>query len=443
MAFMRENPKERRDHKKLDPQRQGAPKTLMGTNQNPGNGHQRMLARMEERRKRAAKWRAQTLAVRSGQARSPFQETSEALFLTSGYAYDSPTQAEGRFTGEDEGFQYTRFSNPTIMMFEERMAALEGAPIARATASGMAAVSSALLAGLSAGDHVVAAKAMFGSCRTVIAEILPRFGVTHTLVDGGDLDAWQGAMRPNTRMLFLETPANPTLDIVDIKSVAAIAEKHGARLIVDNAFASPVLQRPFALGAHIVVHSSTKWIDGQGRCLGGVILCGEDFLKDHLQSFIRNTGPVMSPFNAWVHLKSLETLDLRMRAHCAGAAAVAAFLSGHNKVRRVLYPFHRSHPGHALARAQMSGGGGVVSFEVEDGKRGAFAAMDALVLVDISNNLGDAKSLITHPETTTHSRLSAEARADLGITPGLLRLSVGLEDEADICDDLERALSTV
>ncbi len=393
--------------------------------------------------KKPGKWRARTLAVRGGQARSPFQETSEGLFLTSGYAYESAAQAEGRFTGEDDGFQYTRFSNPTISMFEERMAALEGAPIARATASGMAAVSTALLAGVKAGDHVVAAKAMFGSCRTVIAEILPRFGVTYTLIDGGDMDAWREAMRPSTRMLFLETPANPTLDIVDIKAVAAIAEANGARLIVDNAFASPALQRPFELGAHIVVHSATKWIDGQGRCLGGVILCHEDFLKDRLQSFIRNTGPVMSPFNAWVHLKSLETLDLRMRAHCENALAVARFLSGHKKVRRVIYPYLASHPQHVLARAQMSGGGGVVSFEVEGGRKAAFALQDALGLIDISNNLGDAKSLITHPQTTTHSKLSAEARAELGIASGLLRLSVGLEDEADICDDLERALSSV
>ena len=396
-----------------------------------------------ETNKKPGNWRARTLAVRGGQARSPFQETSEGLFLTSGYAYDSATQAQGRFTGEDEGYQYTRFSNPTIDTFEARMAALEGAPVARATASGMAAVSTALLAGVSSGDHVVAAKAMFGSCRTVIAEILPRFGVTHTLVDGGDLNAWREAMRPNTRMLFLETPSNPTLDIVDIRQVAAIADEHGARLIVDNAFASPALQRPMELGAHIVVHSTTKWIDGQGRCLGGVILCHEDFLKDHLQSFIRNTGPVMSPFNAWVHLKSLETLDLRMRAHCANALAVAEFLSGRKQVRRVIYPFLPSHPRHVLAQAQMSGGGGVVSFEVEGGKQGAFALQDALALIDISNNLGDAKSLITHPETTTHSKLPPEARAELGIAPGLLRLSVGLEDAADICDDLERALAAV
>jgi O-succinylhomoserine sulfhydrylase len=387
------------------------------------------------------RWRARTRAVRGGHARSPFQETSEALFLTSGYAYDGPEQAEARFKGEDEGHQYTRFSNPTIDVFEARMAALEGAPVARATASGMAAVSAVLLSGVSSGDHVVAAKAMFGSCRTVIVDILPRFGVTHTLVDGGDVDAWRRAMRPNTKMLFLETPANPTLDIVDIAAVAGIAEAGGARLIVDNAFASPALQQPMRLGAHIVVHSSTKYIDGQGRCLGGVVLCHEDFLRDHLQTWLRNTGPAMSPFNAWVHLKSLETLDLRMRAHCENALAVADFLAGREKVSRVLYPFRTDHPGHALAKAQMSGGGGVVTFEVAGGKDAAFRFAQALALIDISNNLGDAKSLITHPETTTHMRLAEKARAELGITPGLMRLSVGLEDPADICEDLEQALA--
>jgi O-succinylhomoserine sulfhydrylase len=397
----------------------------MGTNKKPG------------------KWRARTLGVRGGQMRTPFQETSEALFLTSGYAYESPVQAEGRFTGEDDGYQYTRFANPTVSMFEERMAALEGAPVARATASGMAAVSAALLGGLNAGDHVVAAKAMFGSCRYVITDILPRFGIAHTLVDGADPDQWQQAMRPATRMLFLETPANPMLDIVDIRAVAAIADAGSARLIVDNAFASPALQRPMEFGAHIVVHSSTKYIDGQGRCLGGVVLCHEDFLTEKLQPYLRNTGPVMSPFNAWVHLKSLETLDLRMREHCANALAVADFLAGQKKIARVLYPFRADHPGHDLARAQMSGGGGVVTFEVAGGKDAAYRFTAALELIDISNNLGDAKSLITHPETTTHQRLGPQTRAELGITPGMLRLSVGLEDVADICEDLERALASV
>jgi O-succinylhomoserine sulfhydrylase len=325
-------------------------------------------------------------------------------------------------------------------MFEQRMAALEGAPAARATATGMAAVTASLLCALKTGDHVVAAKAMFGSCRHVIEQILPRFGIQFTLVDGGDVDQWQSAMRGETKLLFLETPSNPTLAIVDLKAVAAIAHKGGARLIVDNAFATPALQRPFEFGADVVVHSSTKYIDGQGRALGGVILCQEDYLKDYLQSFYRNTGPSISPFNAWLHLKSLETLDLRMRAHCAAAETVADFLATQSKVTRVLYPFRPDHPQHNLARAQMEGGGGVVAFEVGGGKKSAFRLANTLKVIDISNNLGDAKSLITHPETTTHQKLTPAARAELGVTSGLLRLSVGLEDPADLCEDLEQAL---
>jgi O-succinylhomoserine sulfhydrylase len=391
--------------------------------------------------KKPGKWRARTLAVRGGQMRSGFQETSEALFLTSGFAYEAPDEAEARFKGEQDGFVYSRYSNPTVAMFEARMAALEGAPVARATASGMAAVTTTFLCGLKAGDHVVAAKAMFGACRYVIEEVLSRYGITHTLIDGGDIAQWAAAMKPNTKMLFLETPANPTLAIVDLKAVAAIADKAGARLIVDNAFATPALQRPMEYGAHIVVHSSTKYIDGQGRVLGGVILCKEDFLKDNLQTFFRNTGPAISPFNAWVHLKSLETLDLRMRAHCENATIVADFLAQQKKIARVLYPFRPDHPQHNLARAQMEGGGGVVTFEVEGGKPAAFRVANALKLIDISNNLGDAKSLITHPSTTTHQRLSPEARLGLGVTEGMLRLSVGLEDPADLCEDLVQALA--
>ncbi|MBU6298684.1 MAG: O-succinylhomoserine sulfhydrylase [Alphaproteobacteria bacterium] len=393
--------------------------------------------------KKPGKWRARTQAVRGGQMRTPFQETAEALFLTSGYAYEAPEEAEARFKGEAEGFVYSRYSNPTVAMFEARMAALEGAPCARATASGMAAVSAVLLAGLKQGDHVVAAKAMFGACRYVIEEILPRFGIANTLVDGADVDQWQNAMTPATKMLFLETPANPTLAIVDMKAVAKIAEAGGARLAVDNAFASPALQRPMESGAHIVVHSSTKYIDGQGRALGGVVLCREDFLKDHLQTFLRNTGPCISPFNAWLHLKSLETLSLRMQAHCENATQIADFLAEQKKVTRVLYPFRPDHPQHNLARAQMDGGGGVVTFEVEGGKEGAFRLENALQLVDVSNNLGDTKSLITHPATTTHQRLSPDARAALGVSDGMLRISVGLEDPADLCEDLEQALSTL
>jgi O-succinylhomoserine sulfhydrylase len=391
--------------------------------------------------KKPGKWRARTLAVRGGTLRTPFQETSEALFLTSGYAYESPEEAEARFKGEIDGYQYSRFGNPTVTMFEQRMAALEGAPVARATASGMAAVTATLLCALRAGDHVVAAKAMFGSCRHVVETILPRFGIASTLVDGDDVDQWRAAIRPQTKMLFLETPSNPTLAIVDLKAVAKIAHEAGARLIVDNAFATPCLQRPFEFGADIVVHSSTKYIDGQGRALGGVILCKEDFLKDHLQSFIRNTGPSISPFNAWLHLKSLETLDLRMRAHSDAAAAVADFLATQKNVTRVLYPFRPDHPQHNLARSQMESGGGVVAFEVDGGKRAAFKMANALKLIDISNNLGDAKTLITHPETTTHQKLTPAARAELGVTSGLMRLSVGLEDGADLCEDLAQALA--
>ncbi|HEY5346618.1 MAG TPA: O-succinylhomoserine sulfhydrylase [Rhizomicrobium sp.] len=391
--------------------------------------------------KKPGKWRRRTQAVRGGQVRTGFQETSEALFMTSGYAYEEAEEAEARFKGEIGGYQYSRFGNPTVSMFEERMAALEGAPVGRATATGMAAVSAVLMAGLSAGDHIVSAKAMFGSCLHVVTNILPRFGITHTLVDGEDVGAWEAALQPNTKMLFLETPSNPTLALVDIRGVAAVADRHGALLVVDNAFATPALQRPMEMGAHIVVHSTTKFIDGQGRALGGMILCKQDFLDEHLQVFLRNTGPSISPFNAWLHLKSLETLDLRMKAHCENALLVADFLAGQKKVTRVLYHFRADHPQHNLARAQMEGGGGVVSFEVTGGKKGAFAMANALKLIDISNNLGDTKTLLTHPETTTHSKLTPEARLALGVTPGLLRLSVGLEDAQDLCDDLAQALA--
>ena len=390
--------------------------------------------------KKPGPWKKRTLAVRGGIQRTPFQETSEALFMTSGYAYEAAEEAEARFKGEIGGYQYSRFGNPTISMFEDRMALLEGAPVARATATGMAAVSSVFLSSLRTGDHVVAAKAMFGSCLHVVEQILPRFGIGYTLVDGTDTAAWEAAMKPQTKLLFLETPSNPTLSLVDIAAVANIAHKGGARLAVDNAFASPALQRPMEFGADIVIHSSTKYIDGQGRALGGVVLCKEDFLNDHLQVFIRNTGPSISPFNAWLHLKSLETLDLRMKQHCENALAVADFLAGQKKVTKVLYPFRPDHPQHNLARAQMDGGGGVVTFEIAGGKAAVFRLANALKLVDISNNLGDAKTLLTHPETTTHQKLSPEARAELGITSGTMRISVGLEDAGDLCEDLEQAL---
>ena len=397
-------------------------KTLMATNKKPG------------------KWRKRTQAVRGGQVRTPFQETCEPLIFTAGYAYEAAEEAEARFKGESPGYQYTRLSNPTVSMFEERMALLEGAPAARATATGMAAVTAVFLAGLKTGDHVVSANALFGSCRYVMENVLPRFGITTSFVNGSDLDAWQAAIKPTTRLLFLETPSNPTLQIIDIAAVAKIADKAGARLVVDNAFASPALQRPMEFGAHIVVHSSTKFIDGQGRAMGGVILCKQDFLDENLHQFLRNTGPTISPFNAWLHLKSLETLELRMKQHSENALHVADFLAGQKKVARVLYPFRPDHPQHNLAKAQMDGGGGVVTFEVEGGKPAAFKLANALGLIDISNNLGDSKSLLTHPETTTHQKLTPEARAEAGITSGLLRLSVGLEDTDDLCEDLEQAL---
>ena len=390
--------------------------------------------------KKGGKWRKRTLAVRGGTVRSPFQETSEALFMSSGYAYESAEEAEARFKGEAGGYQYSRFGNPTVTMFEERMALLEGSQVGRATATGMAAVTAVFLSSLRTGDHVVAARAMFGSCLHVVEQILPRFGITYTLVDGADTAAWEEAMTPQTKLLFLETPSNPTLSLVDIAAVAKIANKHGARLAVDNAFASPALQRPIEFGAHIVIHSSTKYIDGQGRALGGVVLCDQEFLDQYLQVFIRNTGPSISPFNAWLHLKSLETLELRMKQHCENAQRVADFLSQQKKVTRVLYPFRPDHPQHNLARAQMDGGGGVVAFEVAGGKASAFTFANALQLVDVSNNLGDAKSLIIHPETTTHSKVAPEERAALGITPGLMRIAVGLEDAEDVCEDLEQAL---
>ncbi|HEX4026243.1 MAG TPA: O-succinylhomoserine sulfhydrylase [Rhizomicrobium sp.] len=390
--------------------------------------------------KKPGKWRKRTLAVRGGLMRSPFQETSEGLFLTSGYAYEAAEEAEARFKGEAGGYQYSRFGNPTVSMFEERMALLEGAPVGRATATGMAAVSAVLLSSLKTGDHIVAAKAMFGSCLHVVEQILPRFGIGYTLVDGEDTAAWEKAMKPETRLLFLETPSNPTLSLVDIAAVARIADRHGARLAVDNAFATPALQRPMEFGAHIVIHSSTKYIDGQGRALGGMILCKEDFLNDHLQVFLRNTGPSISPFNAWLHLKSLETLDLRMKQHCENAQKVSDFLGRQKKVTRVLYPFHPDHPQHNLAKTQMDGGGGVVTFDIAGGRPAAFKLANALKLIDISNNLGDAKSLMTHPETTTHQKLTPEARAALGINSGTLRISVGLEDADDLCDDLDQAL---
>jgi O-succinylhomoserine sulfhydrylase len=391
----------------------------------------------------ARKYGLKTRLVRGGLKRSANGETSEALYLTSGFAYDDPETAEARFRGEDPGYTYSRFANPTVAMFEERIAMIEGAPVARATATGMAAVTTAMLCHLRQGDHVVAARAMFGGCRYVVEDVLPRYGIESTLVDGVSLEAWAAAIRPNTRVLFLETPANPTLEVIDLKGVAAIAKRAGARLIVDNVFATPILQRPMEFGADIVIYSATKHIDGQGRCLGGVILCDRKFLEDHLQTFMRNTGPSLSPFNAWVMTKALETLDLRVRAMCEHAAAVADALARLPKVTRVLYPGRADHPQAELARRQMTLGGSLVSFHLDGGKDMAFRFARALRLIDISNNLGDAKSLITHPATTTHFRLTPQARQELGITDGMMRLSVGLEDPGDLIDDLAHALKAL
>jgi len=385
--------------------------------------------------------RPATRLVHGGAMRSQFGETSEALFLTQGYLYDTCAQAEARFKGDAPGFIYSRFANPTVAMFEQRMALLEGAEAARATASGMAAVTAALMGQLKAGDHIVASRALFGSCLYVVEELLPRFGVASTLVEGTDLSAWKAAIRPNTKTAFLESPTNPTLGVVDIAAVADILHKAGATLVVDNAFASPMLQHPLALGADCVVYSATKHIDGQGRTLGGVILASEAFINTHVHNFLRQTGPCLSPFNAWVLLKSLETLPLRVSQMDRTAGRIADFLATHSNVARVVYPGRADHPQRAVAAKQMSGGGTLVAFEVVGGKAEAFAVADALTIIGISNNLGDAKSLVTHPETTTHQRLKPEQRAALGIGPGLLRLSVGLEDPDDLIEDLDQALA--
>jgi O-succinylhomoserine sulfhydrylase len=387
-----------------------------------------------------ARYRPETRLVHSGTLRSPFGETSEALFLTQGFVYDSAEQCEARFKGEDPGFIYSRFSNPNISMFERRMIELEGAEAARATATGMAAVTTAVLAPLRAGDHVVAAKAMFGSCRYVIEDLLPRYGIQSTLVDGLDLDQWQRAMRPNTKSCFLESPTNPTLDVLDIPSIAEIAHAAGARLIVDNVFATPIWQSPLALGADVVVYSATKHIDGQGRCLGGVILSSEAFIAEHIHNFMRQTGPSMSPFNAWVLLKGLETLAVRVRAQTDAASRIAEALASHSKISRLIYPGREDHPQAALVKKQMRAGSTLIAFEVKGGKAGAFRFLNALKLARISNNLGDAKSLVTHPATTTHQRLTPEARAELGISEGMIRFSAGLEHPDDLIEDVQAAL---
>lgn len=388
-------------------------------------------------------YRPRTRLVHEGQIRSSFGETSEALYLTSGFIYDSAEQAEARFREEDDGYIYSRFGNPTVRMFEERMMALEGAQDARATTTGMAAVTAAMLSLLRAGDHVVAARALFGSCRYIVETLLPRYGIETTLVDGRDTNAWEQAMRPTTKVMFLETPSNPVLEVIDMQAVADIAHAHGARLVVDNVFATPILQRPLDFGADIVVYSATKHIDGQGRCLGGIILGNEAYVRDELANFMRQTGPALAPFNAWVMLKSLETLSVRVDAHCDNAEKLVDFLNTHDKVGRVIYPGDKNHPQHELACRQMTRGGNLIAFDVGADKADTFRFANNLQIAAISNNLGDAKTLITHPATTTHFRLDDAAKAELGIRPTSLRVSIGLEDPADLVEDFERALDTV
>lgn len=386
-------------------------------------------------------WGDATKLVRGGLARSEHGETSEALFLNSGFVYDEPETAERRFAGEDDGYVYGRYGNPTVTMFEERLALLEGAEACYALASGMSAVFGALACQLKAGDHLVASKALFGSCYQIVTAILPRFGIRTTLVDGSDLAAWKEAITSETKCVFLETPSNPTLEIIDLEAVCGIAKAKGANIVVDNIFATPILQRPLAYGADVIVYSGTKHMDGQGRVLGGAIVSTKAFKDEQLKPFLRHTGPSISPFNAWVLLKGLETLKLRVEAQSRAAQTVAEALSAMKGVSRVVYPHLDSHPQASLARKQMKLGGTMVTFEVEGGKKKAFDVLRHLGIIDISNNLGDAKSLMTHPASTTHRNIGAEARAMMGITDGMLRLSVGLEDVDDLVGDLRQAVA--
>lgn len=387
-------------------------------------------------------WRTATRLVRGGTCRTGFSETSEALFMTSGYVYDSAEEAEGAFVTDGVRYVYSRFANPTVQMLQDRLAMVEGAAHCRATASGMAAVFAALASLVKAGSRVVASRALFGSCHYIVGDLLPRWGARHAFVDGTDLAQWRAALAEPADAVFLESPSNPTLEVIDIAEVSKLAHAAGARVVVDNVFATPLLQKPLALGADVVVYSTTKHIDGQGRSLGGAVLSNDaQYVDDVLSPFLRHTGPAMSPFNAWLLLKGLETLDLRVQRHCENAARVAAFLSARKGIGRVLYPGLASHPQHALAQRQMAAGGTIVAFEAGNGKESAFKLLNALRLIDISNNLGDAKSLITHPATTTHQRLGDAERGRMGIGPALLRLSVGLEDADDLIEDLDQAIA--
>ncbi len=386
-------------------------------------------------------WNTRTKLVHSGIRRSQYGEVSEAIFLTQGFVYDSAEAAEARFieVGEDE-FIYARYGNPTVRMFEERVAALEGAEDAFATASGMAAVNAALTAMLQAGDHVVSARALFGSCLYILEEVLTRFGVEVTFVDGTDTQAWANAIRPDTKAVFLESLSNPTLEVIDLKSVAELAHGVGATVVVDNVFATPIWSRALALGADVVVYSTTKHIDGQGRCLGGIVLGTKQYIRKVLEPYLKHTGGAMSPFNAWIMLKGIETLDLRVRAMTTSATEIATALEGHAKLGNVIFPHLPSHPQYAVARQVMEQGGTMLSLDIKGGQAAAFRVLNALKIFTISNNLGDAKSIVTHPTTTTHQRLTDEQRAALGITPGMIRISVGIEDTGDLLADLLQAL---
>ncbi|AUC08829.1 MULTISPECIES: O-succinylhomoserine sulfhydrylase [Agrobacterium] len=389
------------------------------------------------------KWRPATQLVHGGTLRSPYGETSEAIYLTQGFVYENSEAAEARFKGETDGFIYARYASPTNDMFEKRMCLLEGAEDARALASGMAAVTAAIMCQLRAGDHIVAARALFGSCRWVVETLAPKYGIECTLIDGRDLGNWEKAIQPNTKLFFLESPTNPTLEVVDIAGVAKLANQIGAKVVVDNVFATPLFQKPLELGAHIVVYSATKHIDGQGRCLGGVILSDKKWIEEELQDYFRHTGPAMSPFNAWTLLKGIETLPLRVKQQTANASKIADFLADSGKVAKVIYPGRADHPQADVIVRQMSGGSTLVAFELKGGKEAAFKLQNALEIVKISNNLGDAKSLITHPGTTTHKNLTDEARAELGISGGTLRLSCGIEDTDDLLEDLAKGLAAV
>ncbi len=389
------------------------------------------------------KWRPATQLVHGGTLRSPYGETSEAIYLTQGFVYENSEAAEARFKGETDGFIYARYASPTNDMFEKRMCLLEGAEDARALASGMAAVTAAIMCQLRAGDHIVAARALFGSCRWVVETLAPKYGIECTLIDGRDLSNWEKAIQPNTKLFFLESPTNPTLEVVDIAGVAKLANQIGAKVVVDNVFATPLFQKPLELGAHIVVYSATKHIDGQGRCLGGVILSDKKWIEEELQDYFRHTGPAMSPFNAWTLLKGIETLPLRVKQQTANASNIADFLADSGKVAKVIYPGRADHPQADIIARQMSGGSTLVAFELKGGKEAAFKLQNALEIVKISNNLGDAKSLVTHPGTTTHKNLTDEARAELGISGGTLRLSCGIEDTDDLLEDLAKGLAAV